>query len=330
MGSTNFPNGVNIAPFSIPIMMPMSKYGKAYFVDPVNGNDGRIGSNIDASLQTLARAYELCVTGRGDVVYLFNDGSTTGTARLTTQLTWSKANTHLVGICAPSALSQRARISHSATAGIGFPTLFKLDAPGCMIQNVQFFQGYAVDEDQICFELSSLATRCYFNNVHFAGIGATLPAARTGSASMKLGGAENVFDGCTIGIDTTPRQAANSEIIVTVGTRNLFRDCLFPTYAGSSGAGHLFVSAAASCLDRWIMFRRCLFINSIQSGATAMTAAMSINGTGSPAGMAILDNCTSYGSTYWTSADTSKVMLIGAPGAANSQLIGLGLVADHP
>jgi len=292
----------------------------------VNGSDGAEGNQINASLKTLTEAYSRCVSGRGDVVYLLNNGLSTGTARLASLLTWAKNNTHLVGLCAPSQLSQRARISHSATAGIGFPLLFKVAAAGCTFQNLQWFQGYAVDEDQTCLELTSAAQRCVFSNCHIAGMGAALPAARAGSMTLKLGGAENVFQGCTIGLDTESRTAANSEVVVTVGLRNIFRDCLFPTFAGN--AGHLFLSAANGTIDRWLLMQRCIFINAIQSTATAMTSALSVGSA--MGGMVILDGCSLYGATYWVGADTAKVMLIGAPGAANSQLIGIGLTADKP
>lgn len=333
MKAFNFPNGVNVAPFNIPILMPMAKGGKAFFVDPVNGNDGRNGLTIDDAVQTVTRAYALCTSGKGDVVFLFNNGLATGTARLTdetTGITWAKNNTHLVGICAPVGISQRARISHSATAGVGMPTLFKLDAAGCMFQNFQLFQGYSTDEDQICLELTSNAQRNYFSNVHIAGMGHATPAARTGSTSLKLGGAENVFDGCVIGVDTATRNAANSEMLITVGTRNVFRGCTFLSFVGGSGAGHLFASAAASCLDRWILFERCLFINPIESTSTAMTAALSINGTGSPAGFALVRDCALIGATYWVAADTAKVKIQSTPSGTNSQTMGMMLSADLP
>lgn len=332
MGQTNFPNGVNIAPFNIPTLMPMSSKGTAFFVDPVNGNDGMSGLDLANAVKTVPRAYQLCTAGRGDVVFLFNDGNLTGCARLTELLTWSKANTHLIGICAPAAISQRARISETSGQSATFPLLFKLDAPGCMIQNIQFFKGGSFDEDSNCIEVTTNAQRCYFGNVHIAGMGNATPALRAGSMSLKLIGAENVFDGCTIGVDTTTH-GANSEVVIA-GTgssgaaRNIFRNCLFPTY--TSSASKLWVSAAASTFDRWILFEGCTFINAIQSGSTTMTSAMSITGTGSPAGMAIVRNSDLFGATYWTGADTAKVMLIGNPGAADSKLIGIGLVADKP
>ena len=204
----------------------------------------------------------------------------------------------------------------------------KFSAAGCYVANIQIFLGYTTDEDQIACEITSGGQRCVFQNVHFAGMGDDIPAARAGSASLKLGGAENHFSNCTIGIDTISRTTTNAEMIITVGTRNVFDDCLWPTFAGSTG--HLFMSAGASCIDRFILFRRNTFINAIQSTALTMTAAMSINGGGSPGGMALLDDCKLYGATYWVTADTAKVMLSGPVGAADSKLYGIARTADLP
>lgn len=325
---TAFPNGISSFGSTLPSSFGVQS-GQSLFVDVVNGNDGNPGNapGNGNALSTLARALQLCVAGRGDIVYLISDGSTAATARPTATLDWNKANTHLIGVCAPGPISQRARIAN-ATSTSGVTPLVKFSAAGCYIANLQIFLGYTTDEDQIACELAVGGTRCTFNNVQFAGMGDTVPAARAGSMSIKLGGAENWFTHCTIGLDTISRTTTNSEMGITVGTRNVFDDCLFITYAGS--AGHLYMSAAASTIDRFILFRRCTFINAIQSGATTMTAAMSINGTGSPAGMALLDDCKLYGATYWVAADTAKVMLSGPTGAANSQLYGIARTADLP
>lgn len=333
MAVTNYPDGLSSRGVLLPSSLPLGlQQGKSFFVNPESGNDGFDGGSPQTALSTLERALQLCTAGAGDVVYLMSDGTTATTARITTAggLIWNKDNTHLIGLCAPVSLSQRARISHSASAGVGVTPLFTLSANGCVVMNIQFFAGYASDVDQVGFVMSG--ARCYVGNCHIAGAASALPAARAGSIQLSLVGSENVFDGCTIGVDTVT-YGANSVVVVagTGGTgaaRNIFRRCLFPTFTDS--ASHLMVSAAASTFDRWILFEDCVFINAIQSTSTAMTAMMSIDGTGSPAGMVILRQCDMFGATYWVGADDSQVMIAARAGAANSQLWGVGRTADLP
>ncbi len=328
---TNFPYGLSSFGTVLPSSIGMQS-GATFFVDPVNGNDGNDGGSPVTAFKTLPIAYAACTAAKGDTVYLISNGAASGTARLTSLLTWEKANTHLIGVCAPSQLSQRARVSDPSAQATTFPELFKLNAAGCRIENIQFFQNNSTDEDTICFEVGSAAVSCYIANCAISGMGNLTPAARAGSMTLKLVGAENVFDQCTIGIDTITR-GANSEIVIA-GTgasgaaRNIFRNCYFPTY--TSSASHLWVSAAASTFDRWILFDNCTFMNAIQSGSTTMTSVMSITGTGSPAGMVLLKNSVEFGATYWVGADTSKVMLATSNGAADSKLFGIARTADLP
>lgn len=45
-------------------------YGNTYYYDPVNGNDGNPGTEPGVPVRTFAAALSLCVSGRGDVIYI--------------------------------------------------------------------------------------------------------------------------------------------------------------------------------------------------------------------------------------------------------------------
>jgi hypothetical protein len=112
--------------------------------------------------------------------------------------------------------------------------------------------------------------------VHFAGIGdATQSAA--GAASLKIdGGDENVFIHCVIGLDTSSYDAdATGVLFDSAASRNLFEDCLFQGYISAAGYAHITV-ADATGIDRWQIFKKCLFLAESTNKGVAQTSVFSI------------------------------------------------------
>lgn len=311
---TNFPNGV--ASFGNPILpggFPiMGTRGKAFFVDPALGSDSNRGTDWTKPLATVSAAYALTTDKAGDVIYLMNDGNTSGTARESATITWANDNTHLVGLCAPSVMSQRARISPPTQATIVTPQL-KVTGHGCVFANLSFFEGTSEDSVASVGIEIELGTRNYFYNVAIMNMGDAAnghSGDETGSAHLLIdGGQENVFDHCYIGLDTAARSVANANVRFTkngstAATRNIFRDCIFPAFADNAGV--LFVQASESGgTDRYNMFERCTFINATNSTATAMTAAIAHHA--STGGHIILKDCMLIGATDWTATDSTVV-----------------------
>src|ERR1041385_8192604 len=141
MSFTNYPHGVTS--FGIPLTggLPFGPNSKVFFVQPAIGADGNRGTDIAHPLATLSQAHTLCTAGNNDVVFLIGDGSTAATARLSATLTWSKNATHLVGITAPTMISQRARISTASGATTNTNPLIEVSGNGCMFANFSIFQG---------------------------------------------------------------------------------------------------------------------------------------------------------------------------------------------
>lgn len=275
---TNYPNGVTS--FGGIIVPDIPGNGKRFWVDPVNGSASYDGRSPQRAFAKLSTAHGYCTAGKNDVVYLIGDGASTGSARETATLTWSKDATHLIGVTAPTMVAQRARIA--TASGSNFTPLMTVTANGCIFSNFSMFHGYDTAEAQICLRLTN-AQRNYFSNVHIGGIGHATAGDDAGSASLHLDGAsENTFDNCMIGLDTIARSTSNAEILIDVGTgactRNIFRRCFISSYADN--AGHFFVAAAASgAIDRYVWFDDCTFYNAVGSAATTMTAGMSIHAT---------------------------------------------------
>lgn len=280
MPLTNFPNG--ITSFGIPVIgagvpaLPRA-VGNVYFVDQAVGNDGYSGLSPDVPLATLSRAHTLMTADQDDVAVVFG-GVSNIAVRETATLTWSKNKCHIIGANAYNRISHR--VSLRAASGSNFTPLMTVSADGCMFANFHMFHGYATAEAQVCMNVTG--ERNAFYNLHIGGGGHATAAAHVGNRSLVIAGGsgngEHYFKDCTIGLDTVTYDAANANLEITgASPRNIFEDCRFITFAGSSGAGREFVLIGALGIDRWLEFKRCMFMNAVQSTATAMTQAMSVN-----------------------------------------------------
>lgn len=316
--------------------------GNVFFVDPVNGSDGNIGT-ADNPFKTIYWAYAKCVSGNNDVVVIVGNGAATGSARLsvanaqvadptatTGTLTWAKNATHLVGMCAPASVAQRARLAPptgvytQATFGSG--NFVVVTGSGCIFSNFSVFNGFSTGGvNQIAW--TDNGSRNYYNNVNFGGAGDAASAADTGSRSLKIGSGgsgENTFVGCTIGLDTVDRSVANASLEFAGATpRNTFVGCTFPMRATAAGVLSV-LGTGAACMDRWQRFDNCLFLNAMSSGATAQTVIASLTNA-APGGYMAMNNCgfVGDGSTNWgdTNALANMYVLGATPVAASNGIM---------
>lgn len=273
---SNFAYG--LASYGAPIVpgaMDIPTQGTVFFVKPNTGSDGNDGKSLKRALKTLSKAHTLCTANQNDVVLYYGEHNTAAstTDYQSATLTWSKNLTHLIGVCAPSAVSQRARIAQLSTATAVSP-LVDVTGNGCLFRNIQIFHGVADATSLICLRVTG--QRNVFENCHIAGIGdATMSA--TGACSLSVdGGAENVFRHCVIGVDTIARDADAAEIIFDGGaTRNLFEDCFITSYISAAGFPSVKV-ADATGIDRWQIFKNCLFSTDSTNKATTQTEVFNI------------------------------------------------------
>jgi hypothetical protein len=287
--------------------IPFTRDSQVYLVDPSRGTTGGDGS-IDNPIVGIEEAEDKCVANRHDTV-LYLAGSSGDT--LAAQLTWDKNYTHLIGLTAPTNIAQRARIFYAAA--LTTTPMLNITASGCIFANIYIFHGVASTASLVCTQVTG--GRNYFRNVHFAGIGhATGQGDVAGARSLLLAGAEEcLFEGCSIGLDTIARSAANAEIEFTTQARRItFKDCMIYSYADA--ATHLMVKAASNGnIDRWIRFKDCTFLNippSFISGALALTSALNIaSGVG---GAFIFEDCKFIGCTdIAATGSAARVRMLG-------------------
>lgn len=277
--------------------IPVGPHSQVYLVDPANGSDSNPGTSVKAPLASVAAAYAKCTTNQNDCVVMIG-GPTADNP--TAAITWSKSYTHLIGLSGDlPGMGQRCRIVNHADNDLA--VLFTLSGSGCIVKNIQFFDGKNSAADGACVLVSG--SRNHFQNVFVAGMGdatALGPATRAGSYSLKVSGSENFFENCTIGVDTVARSAANSELIVA-GERNYFKGCTVRSQSTTAGKFLVTVDNSAGDL-RDTIFEDCLFFNYTANWAGGIDNAFDM-----PAA----------GNTHWVVLKGNNI-IVGLVNAANA------------
>ena len=245
--------------------------GNWYYCDPTNGSASGDALTPQTATNDLAVAYGLCRSGYNDGVF-FLGGATA--YKPSTAFTWSNNYCHLIGVTnSLPGMGQRARIVNDAANDLS--VLFTLSGSGCLVANIQFFDGKDSAADGACVLVSG--ARNHLVNCFVAGMGdatASGPATRADSYSLKVSGSENCFSGGTIGLDTIARSAANHELIVT-GVRNRFVGCEIRSQSTTAGKFLVQIDSTADMRD--VQFEDVLFFNYTSNWATGITDAFDMD-----------------------------------------------------
>lgn len=285
--------GARINPSVIAGMIGLPYVGEIRYVDATNGSDtANGGAAQNDAFASLEKAYDTAGDNKHDAIIIIPGGVGSGSETSETKnISWTKNQVHVIGSCAPSPVSQRARIGWTTDE---VDPCLTISGQGNTFANIQLAT-YEASNDVL---VSLTSNRNVFTNVHFAGIGHETAGDDTSARCLSLSGAEeNRFAGCTIGLDTVARSVANASLELASGsTRNVFEDCRFLSFVDSADALHVKIGSGG--IDRFVEFTRCKFLNAIDSTATAMTVAMSINA--SAGGTVVWDNSSYYGATNLT------------------------------
>lgn len=298
-------------PFFLPAIM-----GTVWHVCPNTGDDDNTGLTPTTAFKTLAKALAAATAGKNDIVILHGESNTSAstTDYQSATLDWNKDMVHLIGSNCGPAVSHRSRVAFASDYDTA-SNLFTLSANGCLIMNISFFAGVAGTNPTGCFKVTG--QRNVIRNCHIAGIGHDNNDIADAYSLRLSGAAENVFLNCAIGLDTVAAgTAANHEIVVdTAATRNKFEDCLIYRLIEHATYHPLVQLTAATALDRWLWFKRCLFLSMstnyavAQSGVFKMTAAIT-------QGEVILEDCNATAGDHaatvkWDVGDNDKITSFG-------------------
>lgn len=286
--------------------------GQWFFVDPTNGSAGGSGLSPTDAFANIETAYAACTSGANDGICLISSGTTTAgyTSYLTSALTWSKWGITVVGICAPTRFSQRARIS---TAAADLANLITVSGSNNTFKNISLYNGGTTGAG--CVNVTG--DRNYFENVHFmGGMGMTTPTVNDYSLLIQ-GGDENTFVNCVIGQDTFDKtDIAGAELHLDDGAmRNRFIGCEFLSYrSAGTTAGLIKLVGAGDSITRTLIFENCKF-HMYRDGAVTSEATVVI-GTPPNNGFIIFDaNCFRHGFTDWAAVANARVFSAAVAGA---------------
>lgn len=315
----------------VPVLSDSTIWNKVWFVDPSAGSDSNSGRKPTKAFLTLAAALSHATANNGEAVFLLaksnTDSSTTDYQSVA--LDWNKDGVHLIGVNCGPMIGQRSRIGQLSTVK-NIENLFTVSANNCIISNIEVFQG--VDGSTATAPKACVISgqRNSILNCQFSGIADSVTTNSmdvAGARSLSVSGSENIFKHCYIGLDTLSRATAAAEMDLVAGssaaTRNIFEDCVFSTMSGA--AGFVFVSIGSAAIDRFVLFKNCTFLNAINSTATTMTAAMTVNAAAG--GSVVLHNCMFVGATDITASDSSVVQHLGLTGssAASNEHLNMSL-----
>lgn len=299
-----------------PPWLPLTQ-GSIWHVKPSTGSDGNNGTDPANAFATLPAALSAATANQNDIVLFYGEGNAAASCTsyvldADDTLDWNKDLVHLIGVNSGVNVSPRARVSLES----GFDNasnLFTLSANGCYVANIQFYSGVASANVTGCMQVTGDRNR--LENCHIAGIGNNANDI-AGAYSVKLTGDENLFIGCTIGLDSIAAgTAANSDLLVDTGaTRNSFVDCDFVRMIEHASNFAFVQLADATAIDRYLRFFRCSFTPFATNYATTLAAVMKVPTL--TQGFIQVWDCAAFTSDNgsaikWDANDSNKIQIVG-------------------
>ncbi len=280
--------------------------GSVYFLDGVNGSDDYSGKEPDKAYLTLTYAYTKLTAGQNDVLYVIG-GATS--VKVTAALDWAKDYTHMIGLCAPIPMSQRARIVNSGSLA----SIITVSATGCMFSNLQIGQYGSAAGNINCLIVTG--NRNYFYNVHIAGMGHATPGAQATANSLKLDGCtECFFERCTIGLDTIKRTTNCQILLDSTASKIEFKDCKIISQCETTGS-FMVKFNDSTAFGSYLLFDNCLFFNKWVNNVNGLDECFDM--VGGVTHYVILKNgCTLVGIDEWSAGDEARLLALSPTGTA--------------
>src|SRR3990167_9366109 len=302
------------APENIAGMLGLPHVGEVFYIDPNSGSDtANAGKRQNDAFKTVTAFYAAAVSGNHDVGVIAPSGGTGRTAE-TASITWAKRFTHLIGSAAPTAQDARAGVGMAAS------TVFTLSENGCVFKNLTFTQTADVNEPvTITGDYNS------FLGVDFKGSLNATTGDDTAMRALNLdGGQENYFGGCTFGMDTIMRSAANATIeFENAASRNVFEGCRLMAAIDAATPVHVLFTGT-SAIDRWVEFKDTNFYSFSSNNGTAMTACMDLSAQTATGHVLLTGNCCMMGGiTDWEATASGRIYIQGYTNTTN--VIGIAI-----
>jgi hypothetical protein len=333
MSWTNFPSGVSSMGVPVLPLNGMAIQGSVFFVAPYSGSDSYSAKSTSSKrpLKTLAKALSLATAGKNDIVFMLAESNTASatTDYQSVALDWNKDMVHLIGVNSGPMMGHRSRIGQLSTVKT-VEDLFTVSADGCIIANLEIYQGVASSTATSPRAMVVSGQRNKIINCQISGMGDTsMDTAGARSLAIIYPAAENIFQHCYIGLDTVIRATNVIEVAISgTGTntrvpRTIFEDCIFNTYT-STATGKM---VAHTYTDRFVLYKNCTFFC-----ATGITSAVAMTGAFSTSdvnGLIAVQGSSAFGIGDWTTADDTAVYVSSFNGVQDDDvtLVNIGIAS---
>ena len=271
MGIVNFGNGV--ASFGIPLMggggIPAT-FGKVFFVDYDNGNDGNNGRSANKAFKTIQKAIDNATTNANDVICL----SAYSVHPQTTMLTVSKSRLHFIGLDGGRRkVDPRTRIELTGSTTATNVAALKVTGMGCSFTNLKIMNAHTVTESLygvVAAGEDTVWQNCTIQMNAKQSTGATV-------ADLLLQSTNDRFIECSIGNPALVMSAARNNVLCNAAVVNLsaasncrFDSCEFVHWGSHADILKLYCVANGDIYDR-LVFKNCEFSAKVAEGTIGTT-----------------------------------------------------------
>jgi hypothetical protein len=264
---------------------------------------GTMGTHMTKRGVTAGSIYTSISDAEASMVTLRNDTVlvTPETHSQAASLTWSKYNTHLLGLMAGRTFqAHSARLTPSANYTPGWTLSGYYDTWA----NLRLAHPAGDAGNLVGVNVSGHYN--YWNNVDLWSPGSTTEGAVAEMYSLSCAGGNNYFEGCTIGGDSRMRAAGNYILdINTNGVQNVFKDCVFMFYTSSADTYFIRCGSGSGVQNRWTLFDDCTFVAYSSNWGTSATVAVKFNYSGGTGHRLLFKDCSFMGVTDIISSDDS-------------------------
>ena len=263
--------------------------GDHFYVDYEKGADGHDGNSWGRALRTYSEAIRRVTSNNNDVIHIDGNQEIMELG----MVTLDKNRVHIVGHNgALGHYGPGARINIGLTTDVLDIALFKNTGVRNTFTGIKFSSNNTKDIARHTVHEAGEYAR--YRNCEIVKIS---HLADGDAADLLLQGDSAQFYETTIGVSSLPTVGAvrrpNVLCYYLAGKRPkdvLFRQCLFPKMAGNAAAMMVYITNT-QCIERWIMFDDCTFINNVAAAADP-NYAVGVSGA-QTVGVVILKNCTS-------------------------------------
>lgn len=275
----NIANDANIAMHKL--ALGGTVFGDRFFVDYRNGSDNFDGKTKANAVSTLSKAYALATSNGNDVIFVDGDSEVVETAFIN----WTKNRIHVIGdngVPSFEGYGLGARIAIGVTTDAADIAIITNTGVRNTFQNLKFDSRNTLTQAKYAFAEGGEYTR--FLNCEFYKSTHLVVGGSVGNlaAEVLCNGDSSQWYGCTFGdlVNTrgTGGSCVRANVLLTRETitgkvaRDVsFVDCSFLIKVADTGCACVY-STLATDVERRMIFKRPLFMQSILSTATAAVA----------------------------------------------------------